>query len=103
MFVSRGARRRYLTVRGRGRDVFSLNIDNAFRARWAAAMLCSSACHGQPLAGWILARHAFSSYWTESTPEIKRVARRLFRRREDVLAVRAQPSPPVEMVGETWR
>ncbi|HEV8041168.1 MAG TPA: hypothetical protein VGP62_20005 [Bryobacteraceae bacterium] len=35
-------------------DVFFLSIDNAFKARWmAAVMLCSSACHGQPLAGWI--------------------------------------------------
>jgi len=131
--------------------VFSLNIGNAFKACWvAAAMLGSSACHGQPLAGWIghgaagrdgdepalprlaaaagtawpmhswdpgekaapnvwseagwiFARYALGSYWTEFNPEIKRVARRLCRRREDVLPVRAQPSPPVEMVGETWR
>ena len=131
--------------------MFSLNIGNAFKACWvAAAMLGSSACHGQPLAGWIghgaagrdgdepalprlaaaagtawpmhswhpgekaapnvwseagwiLERYALGSYWTEFKPEIKRVARRLFRWREDVLPVRAQPSPPVEMAGGTWR
>jgi hypothetical protein len=130
--------------------VFSLSIYNAFKARWmAAVMLCSSACHGQPLAGWIghgvpwcdghelalprlaaaagtawtkhswhpgekatpnvwskagwiLARYALSSYWTDFKPGIKRVTRRLFRRREDVLPVRAQP-PPAEMAGEAWR
>lgn len=49
------------------------------------------------LAGWILARYALRSYWTEFKPEILHVTRKMLRRHDFALPLAAPPSPPVDI------